>query len=116
MGLTVYVYRNSLGDCTNHGISEHAKSLCLVNVPGPFEPKEDYPAAMLVAWQPFGPSRPMVKIVPAVQVAGKWEPKPGWSMFGGNYAATSDGRFHDACQELTGQEYYGAVAIHDRFE
>jgi hypothetical protein len=39
-----------------------------------------------------------------------------WSMFGGTYIATSDGRFSDKCKEITGQRHYGAVAFHDRYE
>jgi len=37
-------------------------------------------------------------------------------MFGGNYAATSDSRFGEAIEKLTGQDFYGAVPIHDRKE
>jgi hypothetical protein len=40
----------------------------------------------------------------------------GWCMMGGNYASTSDSRFHDAVCEITGGASYGAVPIHDRIE
>jgi len=36
--------------------------------------------------------------------------------FGGNFAASSDSRFSQACRELLGHHFYGAVAIHDRVE
>lgn len=39
------------------------------------------------------------------------EPK-GSRMFGGLYAASSDSRF----RECVGEDFYGAVAIHDRYE
>ena len=35
-------------DCTNGGISSKAHELCLVNVPGPFEPGKGCPGALLV--------------------------------------------------------------------
>jgi hypothetical protein len=38
MGLSVSVYRWGLGDCTNGGVSAGVGSLCVVNVPGPFNP------------------------------------------------------------------------------
>jgi hypothetical protein len=37
-------------------------------------------------------------------------------MDGGNFAATSDSRFNEACRKLLGHDFYGAVAIHDRVE
>ena len=110
MGLIVDVFRCSLGDCTNNGVSSEARSLVVVNIPGPFEPDERYPAVMLTTG-PYETKR----LVPAIQDStGKWVPyRPdglvGPSM-GGNYAATSDSRFGRAVG------FYGAVAIHDRFE
>ena len=38
------------------------------------------------------------------------------TMDGGNFAASSDSRFSQACRELLGHHFYGAVAIHDRVE
>lgn len=126
MGLLVSIYRSDrIGDCTLNGISGHergAEGLCLVNVEGPFKPSADYPAAMLVDWRPFGDEigRRSVKVVPAVELngtgSGRWATKPGWSMFGGNYAACSDSRFGEAVRRSLGVDFYGAVAIHDRFE
>jgi len=37
-------------------------------------------------------------------------------MFGGNFAHTSDSRVSDAVARLLGHRFYGAIAIHDRYE
>jgi len=134
MGLHVNVYRSALGDCTNGGISSTPPCLCLVNVKGPSNPNENAPAAMLVAGNIAG----TLRIVPAAFVPrtnigmvltvggviqqeqrgqlGDWKEAPGWFMMGGNYAATSDSRFSEACARLLGHRSYGAVPIHDRLE
>lgn len=108
MGLLVSIYRSSdVGDCTNNGISKNARGLCLINVPGPFEPSQSYPAAIL---QRHPSLKHILRIVPA-----NIEPF-SHSMMGGNYAATSDSRFREMCETLAGVPFYGAVAIHDRLE
>ena len=115
MGLNVSVFKNPLGDCTLNGISSKVFDLCLVNVDGPSKPSVEQPAAMLVP----GNGRGLVKIVPAMpdgNRVGNWVPRPEWCMMGGNYAATSDSRFHEAVRKITGGESYGAVPIHDRIE
>lgn len=109
MGLTVYVYRNALGDSTNGGVSAKVDQLTLVNVDGPFEPKPHAPAALLLP-NHYG----TVKIVPADE-DGK--PVAGWHMNGGNIASSSDSRFGEAVCKLTGAGMFcGGVPIHDRFE
>jgi hypothetical protein len=114
MGLNVSVYKFPLGDCTLKGISGgDTRDLCLVNVDGPTSPREGVPAAMLVKGNMPG----MVKIVPALlDDKQRYSPDPRWCMMGGNYAATSDSRFHEAVRKITGGESYGAVPIHDRIE
>jgi len=109
MGLVVYVYRNGLGDCTLNGISSNADRLCLVNVEGPSEPRDDCPAAYLVK----GAMPGICRIVPAGE---NGQPEKRWTMFGGNYAANSDSRLSAAIEAITGSRFYGAVAIHDRIE
>lgn len=116
MGLIISVYRNAdlrFGDCTNGGISSRAAELCLVNVDGPFDPRPGLPAAILQSHH-----KGILRIVPAEldESTGRWSVAPGWFMMGGNYGATSDSRFYDACQRLTGARFYGAVPIHDRQE
>lgn len=106
MGLIVSVMRNADGrECTNGGVSSKAAKLCVVNVEGPFDPSEKYPAVRLEL-----SSANALRIVPVVEGAQPW------FMMGGNYAATSDSRFNEACKRLLGHGFYGAVAIHDRVE
>ena len=116
MGLIVSVYRDHrdphdwLGDndATNGGITNHktgVHQLTLVNVDGPFDPEPSRPAAWLLPGYVEG----TVKIVP-VGVGDSW------TMFGGNYAGTSDSRFTEAVEKITGATFYGAVPIHDRVE
>lgn len=114
MGLVVSVFHNPLGDCTNNGISSQDTELLLVNVDGPTNNQHmGYKKAMLVP----GNGRGLVKIVPAVWCEiGEFNKDPRWCMMGGNYAATSDSRFHEAVRKITGAESYGAVPIHDRIE
>ena len=116
MGLSVSVYKFPLGDCTLNGISSKAADLCLVNVEGPSKPSPEQPAAMLVR----GNGRGLVKIVPAEYLEiGEYvemHPTKKWCMMGGNYASTSDSRFHRAVEAITGAPSYGAVPIHDRIE
>jgi len=115
MGMLVNVYKTSYGsgpfggfDCTNGGISSQSNTLCITNVDGPFNPSEKHPAAVLVMAEPIGGSK-ILRIEP--ENAGK-----AWTMFGGNYAGSSDSRFGEKCRELLGSSWYGAVAIHDRIE
>lgn len=111
MGMIVSVYRADRGDCTNGGMSAFATKLCLVNVDGPFEPSYDIPAAILTT---NNVGNPVIK--PARQDVGcPWTVQPGWFMFGGNYAATSDSRFSEAVSKLS-PDFYGALPIHDRQE
>ena len=108
MGIHVLNYRSELGDCTNGGESASAKGFTVINCEGPFEPCENYPAAELVVAEPIG-GRKILRLIP--------ESKKGkWTMFGGNYATTSDSRFSKLCEELLGTNFYGAVAVHDRVE
>lgn len=118
MGLHVSVLRANGRDCTNGGISARASELCLVNVAGPFAPSPEIPAAVLVEHCPHDSDigRRLVRIVPAVQVDGEWQADKRWMMFGGNYAGCSDSRFREAVEEALGTFFYGAVAIHDRYE
>lgn len=114
MGLHIDVYRNAADstDCTLRGVSVRFKTLTVVNIPGPFEPNDDYPAVFL-----DNHVSGCLRIVPAViDGNGGWKKNPGWAMMGGNYGGTSDSRFADACAKLLGHRFYGAVPIHDRYE
>jgi len=108
MGLLVEVYKWSLGDCTNGGVSSKHNKLCITNMEGPFEPRDDSPAAMLI-------QHPSVKehcyIVPKELIdSGRI------FMSGGNFAYSSDTRFWQAVNKLTGTKGSFAVSIHDRTE
>jgi hypothetical protein len=112
MGLIVDVYRRPADmDCSLNGISEQFTELVLVNVDGPFEPKSNRPAAILESHQPG-----CLRIVPAEKLGNGYVKIKSWTMMGGNYGATSDSRFSEACEKLLGHCFYGAVPIHDRIE
>lgn len=113
--LPIYVYRTPrLGDCTNHGISGKYDELLIACPDGfididPENVPENF--AMVELRHVFG-NTVIPTIYPADIVNGKAVKRGGkWYMMGGNYGATSDSRF----TKLVGG-YYGAVAIHDRYE
>jgi hypothetical protein len=107
MGIIVSVLRDAAGgDCSLNGVSSRFTDLCVVNVPGPFEPRPDRPAAMLLA-NHYGTA----KVVP-VDDAGNV--RPG-GMFGGNFVSSSDSRWGDAVAKIIGVRMT-AVPVHDRYE
>lgn len=113
MGLRVQVYRHGTIDCTNGGISSKADYLTVMNIEGPFQPCEEAPAVLLE-----NHVYKSLRIIPAEKHKSEnaYVAVKDHRMAGGNYAATSDSRFTRKCQELSRQEFYGAVAIHDRME
>lgn len=113
MGMNIRVYKSSrIGDCTMDGVSSKFDTLCVVNVSGPFEPDGRAAAVLLERHVPG-----CLRLVPAVPAPnGEWVRVKAAVMMGGNYGATSDSRFTEACERLLGQRFYGAVAIHDRIE
>ena len=115
MGIHVNIYKQAKQgdwfddvDTTAGGESSYAKGFTVINAEGPFEPCEEFPAAELVMAEPIG-GRKILRLIP-VSKKGKW------TMFGGNYASSSDSRFSRLCDELLGGTFYGAVAVHDRVE
>lgn len=113
MGMIVSVYRNSLGDCTNGGISKTADQLCVVNCDGPFSPRDDLPAVLLEISK-----HGVMRLIPAQPRAvhgDGWEPTPGWFMNGGNFGSTSDQRFCELVTAMGGQGN-AALPIFDRQE
>lgn len=117
MGIIISVYRSAdIGyNCTLNGVSSKFNRLCVVNVDGPFEPSADCPAVLLESHVPG-----CVRIVPAIESKEYkdvyFHDKDKHAMFGGNYGACSDSRFAAKCEQLVGGGFYGAVAIHDRYE
>lgn len=106
--LTTYVLRDTLGDCTNGGVSSRSGTLELFAPHLSFAQVANYclengidvnKAVKLV----YRESLDYIHAEPIVD-RGKWH------MFGGNYLKTSDSRFKD----LTGISY--PVPVHDRTE
>lgn len=109
MGLLAFVYRTPDGvDCTNGGLSSRHERMVIINVDGPFEPTDDAPACWLVP----GAFPGTVKVV----VHDPNGERPPRGMMGGNFLSTSDSRFSQTIEAITSRRWYGAVAIHDRFE
>ena len=113
MGLHVEIYRDDTqGGCSNHGVSDmqtrpEIRGLTITNIEAPFEPSKEYPAAQLLPHM----NNSIVRVVPQELLdAG------AWAMMGGSYVATSDSRFSEKIEKLTGKRFYGAVALHDRTE
>ena len=101
-GLTAEVYRSSLGDCTNGGISAHQKSLyILTKEKGPFEP-QDIRECVYIEWREVAGSQ-YIDCKPLYF-------RKRWYMMGGNFLYTSDSRF----REVTKSKY--PIPIHDRYE
>ena len=105
MGLIVDVYKTNGVDCTANGISSKSNELCIINIDAPFSPNKNRPAALLVK----GNLPNTVRIIPAYV-----DDKKTWTMFGGNFAYSSDSRFNDAVEKIA--SFRGAVQIHDRIE
>ena len=107
--LSVPVYRFPIGDASNNGISARFTEL-LVYCPNgarSFFSEHELPLNFCMVTR--GPG--LLYIVPAmVSEEGKVIPRPGWWMYGGNIADTSDSRWH----ELTTVQY--PLRIYDRRE
>lgn len=100
------------GDTTNGGVTspkrgftqlimigETVNGFCMVDE-GPYK---GYPLVRLVT------KHGIPKLIP-VELDGKW------SMFGGNFAFSSDSRFSEAVEKLLGHSFGGAVKVFDRTE
>jgi len=104
-GMLVFVYRNADSyDCTNGGMSSKVNQFVVVGegLPEIFSPSSRAPLAYLFP----GHVKNSWRIVP--DDARNTEKMCG-PMAGGNFAGTSDGRWHS----IVGSEL---VSIHDRWE
>lgn len=100
--LTAEVYRSSLGDCTNNGVSSYARELYILDAQkGPFEPDDIRQCVYIEKREIMG--QEYVDCKPAYC-------RKRWYMAGGNILYTSDSRF----KQITGISY--PIAIHDRYE
>lgn len=106
MGLTIEVYKNSLGDCSNNGISASSNSLFVICPEGYItitDAKErGLPLMRVVVRQNLNYMHLQECNVDGLPIDDKWR------MFGGNYGSTSDSRFGALSQYPLG--------IHDRIE
>lgn len=125
-GLTMYVYRSSLGDCSNGGISSRCDRVVVVGVvtemqggrselrPFPESamvgsvPADDAPAVIVVKRR-MGRQR-LLHVEPLEQ-PNRDEGTP--YMAGGCYVGGSDSRLREL---LGADEFYGALSLHDRTE
>ena len=101
-GMMVTVLRNSMGDCTNKGVTSQATSFLLVGegVPEIFEESPRVPTLVLVRrW--VGTPNEYLHAEPLVQPTGGVGP-----MAGGNFVYSTDGRFPSKYP----------ISVHDRFE
>lgn len=98
MGMIANIYRTR--DPGRLSVYEAVREVTLVNVPGPFEPNDEAPAAELVE----GP-------MPGTLVVRPCDGRQ-YAM-GGDYVASVDSRFSEAAEAILGRRFYGAVALHD---
>ena len=118
--LTLHVYTNPMFEaCSNDGITKNANRLTVVNVGGgtvdhfTYVDRADAPPVLLKerCGNPI--------LVPAeLNDDNEWvEIDDGAGpMAGGAFAASCDSRFREAVENLIGHGWYGAVAVHDRYE
>lgn len=117
MGLIAYLHRRQNDPGHPNSRFWKADEVCVVNISGPSEPRENLPAAMLDV-NALG--NPILLEVERSHATGYWvprrQPECVGPMFDGTYVATSDSRFGDAVRSLAGHPFYGAVPVHDRWE
>lgn len=115
MKYLVSVYRDAdcRVDCTNGGVSSRFNRLMLysVNEPLPENPMHDARTPICVLKAGYGRSNAIVRPHPALLRDGE----SSWTMYGGNFAASSDSSFLDAVEGICGFRVR-AVCIHDRVE
>ena len=100
-GISGYVFRSNLGDCTNKGISSDHDRLYIVSDDG-WSVLTDIRECVTV-------ERRIIEHSEYVNVRPVYK-ADRWYMSGGNFLFSSDARF----KEVTGVDY--PVAIHDRYE
>lgn len=111
--LRLDVYRAAYGrDCTNGGISGRVRELLIPCAEGPIEYDPENPPEDLCTVKVIKVAGVVtLSLVPA-SLAGRW------TMFGGNYATTSDSRLGEMLARQFGREFLfnHVLPIHDRIE
>ncbi len=109
MGIIAEIYEGKYGRDKLSVLPEYVTEVCVVNAEGPFEPSELCPAVRIVPAN-GGPGACRAVPVEAAD-AGKW------LMKGYSFIHSSDSRFSECAGKACGTgRFYGAVALHDRFE
>ncbi|ARQ95519.1 hypothetical protein I5G81_gp80 [Mycobacterium phage Shandong1] len=129
-GLRVNVFRSSLGDCTNGGVTAAADHVTVVGYVKPgtvgepnhkrevlplprqsqvFPAREDAPAVVMIESNLRGALPHLVPL--DAFLAGKW------TMHGGNHAGGSDSRFGSLIEDVFGgPRCVSLLPVHDRIE
>lgn len=109
-GLYVNIFTTKMfKGCANGGVSEHYDELLIVGegIPEIFSAREGEPVLKLEK----GPMNTVrAKLLPEFAPEGKC------AMSGGAFVSTTDSRFSEAIEKLLGHGFYGAIALHDRYE
>ena len=107
MGIRAYIYRSSLGKCAAGGLSDNFDVVVVMNAAGPFGPSDDEPRVKIALNSCGDPI-----IIP---MADRPENTSG-PMAGGTFVSTSDSRFGEAVRRISGNDFYGGIPFHDRYE
>ena len=111
--LRLEVYRAADGrDCTAGGISGRVRELLVPCAEGPIEyDPQNPPENLCVVKSRTVAGVVVLRLVPAA-LSGRW------TMFGGNYAETSDSRFGEMLARNFGPEFRftNILPVHDRVE
>jgi len=108
-GLLLHIFTNpTMRKCANGGITEtHDRAIVVGDGIPEIFPANNMPVLVLKK-NPFGGCAHLEPLVN--------DRESRWFMFGGAFGHTSDSRFRQAVESITGANYYGAVPIHDREE
>ena len=113
--ISVSVYRDGNGDCSNGGVSSRFRRLLVACPDGPdiFDADKAIPLNFCRVRKRHLFGRDVYDVRPAaLDEDGNVVDRGGkWFMFGGNIAFTSDSRFKALCDGL-----YAGIQIHDRVE
>ncbi len=125
-GMILDILYSPIGNFSNGGVSSRCQQVTVTRVvkrtgqPGPgamlpvprecrvFAPTDERPEAVLVVRR--------IGEETVLHVSPWTAGGPGQAMMGGCYVAASDSRWSELIRELLGHGFYGALALHDRWE